>query len=90
MPDLPRQLRKVAGAVDPRTVTLIAIAQSANLLKNAFEKKKLAERKDRIKKIIIGDATGQAAKDVVQAAQAAAAMSAIIGATVVTTTAASH
>jgi Golgi phosphoprotein 3 len=62
------------GSVDPRTVALVAIAQSANLLKNAFEKRELKERKERIKSITSGDATGKAAKEVVQAAQAAAAM----------------
>ena len=66
-----------AGAVDPRIVSLVAIAQSTNLLKNAFEKKQLRERKERIKSIASGDATGKAAKEVVQADQAAAAMVAI-------------
>jgi len=63
-----------ASSVDPRTVALVAIAQSANLLKNVFEKRELKERKERIKSIASGDATGKAAKKVVQAAQAAAAM----------------
>ena len=66
------------GSVDPRTVALVSIAQSANLLKNAFEKRELRERKDRVKSITSGDATGKAAKEVVQAAQAAAAMVAIM------------
>lgn len=63
-----------SGLVDPRTATLIAIAQSTNLLKNALEKRELKERKERIKSITSGDAMGKAAKEVVQAAQAAAAM----------------
>jgi hypothetical protein len=70
-----------SGTVDPRTAALVAIAQSTNLLKNAFEKKKLKERKARIDKITSGDATGKAAKEVVKAAQAAAAMSVIISTT---------
>ena len=63
-----------SGLVDPRTVTLIAIAHGTNLLKNALEKKELKERKERIKSITSGDSMGKAAKEIVQAAQAAAAM----------------
>jgi len=70
-----------AGSVDPRTVTLIAIAQRTNLLKNAFEKKRLKERKERIERITSGSAVGAAAKEAVEAAQAA-----VIAATTVTTT----
>ena len=79
------------GQVDPRTIALVAIAQAANLLKNAFEKKRLKERKDRIKKITNGDVEGNsagvAAKEAIQAAQAAqaaAAMTVIIAASVAT------
>jgi hypothetical protein len=76
-----------AGSVDPRTVTLIAIAQAANVLKNAVDKKRLKERKARLKKITSGDATGEAAGAAIQAAQAAAAMTVIIASTVATTAA---
>ncbi|MBU8872021.1 MAG: GPP34 family phosphoprotein [Gemmatimonadales bacterium] len=72
------------GPVDSRTVVLVAIAQSANLLKNVFEKKKLKERKERIKIISSGDAAGNATREVIQAAQAAAAMTAIMAASVAT------
>lgn len=73
-----------AGPVDPRTVALVAIAQAANLLKNAVDRKRLKDRKERIKRITSGEATGRAAKDVIEAAQAAAAISVIIAASVVT------
>ncbi len=76
-----------AGPVDPRTVALVAIAQAANLLKNAFEKRRLKERKERIEKITRGEASGRAAKEVIEAAQVAAAISVVIAASVVTTTA---
>lgn len=79
-----------AGTVAPRTVTLIAIAQAANLLKNVVEKKRLKERKERIKKITNGEASGKATKQAIEAAQAAAAISVIIAASVVTTTTASR
>ena len=85
-----------AGQVDPRTMALIAVAQAANLLKNAFEKKRLKDRKDRIKKITNGEASGSlpghsagsATKEAIQAAQAAqaaAAMTVIMAASVATT-----
>jgi lysyl-tRNA synthetase class I len=75
-----------AGPVDGRTTALVAIADSSNLLKNAIEKKRLKERKDRIKRIANGDAAGKAARDAVQAAQAAAALAAVIAASTVATT----
>lgn len=79
-----------AGAADSRTVVLVAIAQSANLLKNAFEKKKLKERKERIKKITSGDMAGTATKEVIQAVQAAAAVAILMTTTVTTTSVATR
>ncbi len=66
-----------AGSVDSRTVVLVALAHHANLLKNAFEKKKLKERKKRIENLTSDDAAGNAAKDAIRAARAAAAAAAI-------------
>lgn len=77
-----------AGTVDGRTTALVAIAHGANLLKNAFEKKRLKERKHRIQDIAEGNAAGKAAKDAVQAAQAAAALTAAVAAATVASTAA--
>lgn len=74
------------SAVDGRTTALVAIAHSSNLLKNAFEKKRLKERKHRIQDIVDGNAAGKAAKDAVQAAQAAAALTAAVAATSIATT----
>ena len=72
--------------VDGRTTALVAIAHSSNLLKNAFEKKRLKERKHRIQDIVDGNAAGKAAKDAVQAAQAAAALAAAVAAASIATT----
>lgn len=74
------------GKIDSRTVVLVAVAQSANLLKNVFEKKRLKERREQIKKITSGDVAGVATKEVIEAAQAAAAVATILAASVVTTT----
>ena len=57
--------------LDPRTAVLVALAQSAGLLATAFDKKELKGRKDRIERIIEGDALGTATKEAIEAVQAA-------------------
>ncbi len=70
--------------VDPRTVVLIALANSAEVLKVPFDRRKLKERKQRIEKIINGNLIGKAAEGAIRAAQTAAVMAAIMPAVVVT------
>ena len=72
--------------IEPRTVILISLAKSADLLSIPFDKSDLKRRKERIKKIAEGEILGKAAKEVVDAAQAAIAMAAIMPALIVTTT----
>ncbi len=57
--------------VDPRTVVLISLADGADLLKENFDRKEIARRKERIEAIVHGDATGKATKDVIEACEAA-------------------
>jgi hypothetical protein len=57
--------------VDPRTVVLLSLANSAGLLKATFDRKKLKDRKARIAQIINGEMTGKAAKEAIEAMQAA-------------------
>jgi len=57
--------------IDPRTVVLISLAYHADLLRNVIDKKELKERKEYIKQIIQGDLTGTAAKEAIEAVQAA-------------------
>ncbi len=57
--------------IDPRTVVLVSLANSTGLLKIVFDKKKLKGRKARIEEIINGEITGKAAKEAIQAMQAA-------------------
>jgi len=57
--------------IDPRTVVLVSLANSTGLLKIVFNKKKLKGRKARIEEIINGEITGKAAKEAIQAMQAA-------------------
>jgi hypothetical protein len=64
--------------IEPRTVILISLAKSADLLSIPFDKRDLKRRKERIKKIVEGELLGKAAKEVIKAAQAAIAMVAIM------------
>lgn len=71
--------------IDPRTVVLVSLANSTGLLKVVFDKKKLKGRKARIKEIIDGEITGKAAKEAIEAMQAAVMVCCIMP-TVMTTT----
>jgi len=57
--------------VDPRTVVLVSLANSTGLLKVVFDKKELKGRKARIKEMSDGEITGKAAKEAIEAMQAA-------------------
>jgi len=74
--------------VDPRTVVLVSLANSTGLLKVVFDKKKLKGRKARIKEICDGEITGKAAKEAIEALQAAVMVCCIVPA--ITTAAISH
>ena len=64
--------------VDPKTVVLISLAQSADLLKMAFDKKELKQRKARIKQLVNGEITGKATKDAIDAMHAAVAIACFV------------
>lgn len=70
--------------IDPRTVVLLALANSADLLKMVFDKKRVKGRKKRIEQIINGDLTGQATKEAIEAMQAAVLVATITPAATVT------
>jgi len=74
--------------VDPQTVVLVSLANSTGLLKVVFDKKELKGRKARIKEIINGEITGKAAKEAIEALQAAVMVCCIVPA--ITTAAISH
>ncbi|MDT8300059.1 MAG: GPP34 family phosphoprotein [Sedimentisphaerales bacterium] len=73
--------------VDARTVVLVSLADSTGLLKVVFDKKELKSRKARIKEISNGEITGKAAKEAIEAMQAAVMVACIMPAI---TTAAIH
>jgi hypothetical protein len=67
-----------AGHVDPRTVVLISLAKGAGLLRRALGRDEVKRRKQRIKQIIDGEATGKATKEVIEACEAAVVVAAIL------------
>ncbi len=71
--------------VDSRTVVLISLADSTGLLKVVFDKKKLKGRKARIKEISNGEITGKAAREAIQAMQAAVMVACIMPAVMTAT-----
>ncbi len=77
------------GAVGPKTVILLSLANSADLLKSLFPKRELKARKARIEKVINGEMTGKAAKEAIQAMQAAVMVACIMPA-IIAATASSH
>jgi hypothetical protein len=66
----------------------MSLANSTGLLKVVFDKKELKGRKARIKEIIDGEITGKAAKEAIEAMQAAVMVCCIVPA--ITTAAISH
>lgn len=60
--------------VDPRTVVLLSLVNSADILKVVFDKKKLKSRKKRIEQIVNGELVGKAIKEAIKTMQAAAAV----------------
>lgn len=66
------------GNVDPRTVVLVALADSASLLNKIFDKKELKGRKDRIARIVEGEAMAEATKEAIEAVQAAVMVAVIV------------
>jgi len=64
--------------LDPRTVVLVALANSASLLNNVFDKKDLKARKNRIERVVEGNAMAEATKEAMEAVQAAIMVAVIL------------
>jgi Golgi phosphoprotein 3 len=75
------------GEIDPRTVVLLSLANSADLLKLVFDKKQLKSRKARIEQVVNGELTGKATNEAIQAMQAAVMVACILPAITVSITA---
>ncbi len=83
---LKRAIFTATTEVAPRTVVLVALADAAGLLPKVFEKSRLKERKERIKKLTEGQATGKMAREAIEAMQMAVMVCCILPAVIVTTT----
>ncbi len=57
--------------LDPHTAVLISLAHHTGVLKKVFDKKRLKERKDRIKTITSGELAGKAAQEAIAEMHAA-------------------
>jgi hypothetical protein len=57
--------------IDPRTVVLISLANSTNMLSEMFECKEVANRRQRIDRIVNGEMTGKATEEIIAACEIA-------------------
>ena len=62
---------------DPRTVTLVALADGAGLLGETFGRKDVKARKKRIAHIVEGDGAGKAVREAIEACRTAAVAAAV-------------
>jgi len=67
-----------AVAIDPDTLILISVCNAVGLLNKLFDRKRLREKKQRIKQIIEGELAGKATREAIEAMQAAAMVVAMI------------
>jgi len=67
-----------AAGVDPRTVLLVSLASSAQILPRLFDRKDLKRRKPRIEALVNGELLGKAAKEAIAAAQMVVMSAAIL------------
>lgn len=70
--------------IDPRTIVLISLAKSAELLVQNFDGKALREKKERIEQIISGELAGESTREVISAYETAVLVATIVP-TLVTT-----
>lgn len=73
-----------ARDLDPRTVVLVSLAKSADLLKAVFDKRELKGRQARMEQIIQNEATGRATKKAIEAVQAALMVATVVPVVVTT------
>ena len=64
--------------IEPRTIIVIALARATGMLERIFPKQELKQRKQRLEKLCSGEAVGKAAKEAVEAVQAAIVVAAVI------------
>lgn len=67
-----------APAVNPRTAVLLSLAKSANLLPALFGRREVKSRRERIEQLVRGELSGKAAKQAIEAMQAASAAAVVM------------
>lgn len=72
--------------IDARTVVIISLAKSAAMLKPVFDRKELKAHKDRLESIVKGECIGEAARQAIEAVEAAVLIAAIMPAIIASTT----
>ena len=60
--------------VDPRTLVLISLANSARILDVLFDRKALRQRKERLRQLVNGEITGKATQEAIESMEAAMAI----------------
>lgn len=76
--------------IEPRTVVVASLANSAGVLTAVFDKKELKGRKDRIEKIVNGEIAGKATQEAIQAMQTAVMIATIVPTIITTATVATR
>jgi hypothetical protein len=76
--NLKRVLLGAGRDVDPRTVVLIALAYRTGVLARALDKQLLKDRRERLEKIAKGEVAASAAKEAIDALQAAITVAVIV------------
>jgi Golgi phosphoprotein 3 len=71
--------------IDARTVVLLSLAKSANILPIIFGKREIKQRKQRIEQVVNGEIAGRATKEAIDAMQAAVMVACIMPAIMTTT-----
>ncbi len=64
--------------VDPRTIVLVSLANSARILDVLFDRKALRQRKERVEQLVHGEIVGQATKEAIEAMEGAMVVAAIM------------
>lgn len=67
--------------VEPRTLRLLALVDSVELLPVLFDKRQVKERRRRVKELVAGDPLHRAVREIIEAAATAAAVGATTAAT---------
>ncbi|MDQ8205065.1 GPP34 family phosphoprotein [Pelagicoccus sp. SDUM812003] len=75
-----------APEVEPEDAVIVSLANANRILELAFGRKRIKQRRQRIKQIVEGDLVGNATREVIESIQAAVVVGAVVASAVVTAT----